>query len=215
MKLIKQEEGRPIEFQGELTFGFSGEWLVEVEAQRTENANESKVLNLLVKPRLTDIQTQIVQYDLPEDGLVNITVYDLCKYYELEGDIDISEGLKDLWNYYHVDLADYPDLQKDFKDSDDMTRRYKMLNSFGLTIDDDGEVVENQEGYEYRMSLEDQFNFNQDNEGTDDNNEDYEDDDNINNEITENPKKSNLILYLGLGIGVFLMIIILIIVAKS
>jgi copper transport protein len=42
----------PIQFQGELTFGFSGEWLVEIEAQRTENANESVMLNLLVKPRL-------------------------------------------------------------------------------------------------------------------------------------------------------------------
>ena len=34
MELIKQEEGRPMEFQGEITFGFSGEWLVEVEAAK-------------------------------------------------------------------------------------------------------------------------------------------------------------------------------------
>ena len=60
---VKQDENRPIEFQGEITFGFSGEWLVEVEAQRTENANESKILNLLVKPKLTDIQTQVIEYD--------------------------------------------------------------------------------------------------------------------------------------------------------
>lgn len=76
MELIKQEEGRPMEFQGEITFGFSGDWLVEVEAQRTENANESKMLNLLVKPRLTDIQTQIVQYDLPEDAKPLHPIYD-------------------------------------------------------------------------------------------------------------------------------------------
>ena len=30
MEIIKQDENRPIEFQGEITFGFSGEWLVEV-----------------------------------------------------------------------------------------------------------------------------------------------------------------------------------------
>jgi copper transport protein len=66
MELVKQEENRPIEFQGEVTFGFSGEWLVEIEAQRTENANESKLLNLLVKPRLDDIQTQVIEYDLPD-----------------------------------------------------------------------------------------------------------------------------------------------------
>ncbi len=76
MEMIKQEEGEPIEFQGELTFGFSGEWLVEIEAQRTENANESKILNLLVKPRLTDIQTQVIEYELPEDAKPLFPLYD-------------------------------------------------------------------------------------------------------------------------------------------
>ncbi len=76
MEMIKQEEDNPIEFQGELTFGFSGEWLVEIEAQRTENANESKILNLLVKPRLTDIQTQVMEYELPEDAKPLFPLYD-------------------------------------------------------------------------------------------------------------------------------------------
>ena len=66
----------PIQFQGELTFGFSGEWLIEIEAQRTENANESMILNLLVKPRLTDIQTQVIEYELPEDAKPLYPVYD-------------------------------------------------------------------------------------------------------------------------------------------
>ena len=65
-----------IEFQGELTFGFSGEWLVEIESQRTENANESILLNLLVKPRLANIQTQIIEYDLPEDAKPLFAVFD-------------------------------------------------------------------------------------------------------------------------------------------
>ena len=76
MELIKQDEDRPIEFQGELTFGFSGEWLIEIEAQRTENANESKLLNLLVKPRLGDIQTQVIEYELPEDAKPLYPLYD-------------------------------------------------------------------------------------------------------------------------------------------
>ena len=76
VELIKQEEDRPIEFQGELTFGFSGEWLVEIEAQRTENANESKLLNLFVKPRLNDIQTQVIEYELPEDAKPLYPLYD-------------------------------------------------------------------------------------------------------------------------------------------
>ncbi len=66
----------PIQFKGELTFGFSGEWLVEVEAQRTENANESIILNLLVKPRLVNIQTQVIEYELPEDAKPLFPVYD-------------------------------------------------------------------------------------------------------------------------------------------
>ena len=76
MEIVKQTEGRPIEFQGEITFGFSGEWLVEVEAQRTENANESKMLNLLVKPRLADIQMQVVEYELPEDSKPLYALFD-------------------------------------------------------------------------------------------------------------------------------------------
>jgi len=76
MKLIKQEENKSKEFQGELTFGFSGEWLVEIEAQRTENANESVILNLLVKPRLANIQTQIIEYELPEDANPLFPLYD-------------------------------------------------------------------------------------------------------------------------------------------
>jgi len=76
MDLIKQSENRPTEFQGEVTFGFSGVWLLEVEAQRTENANESKIINLLIKPRLTNIQTQIIEYELPEDAKPLFPLYD-------------------------------------------------------------------------------------------------------------------------------------------
>ena len=154
----------------------------------THEGEQNKVYNEQTKTELDEEDEELQDLlDLKDVDILNLTeeqLNDLCKYYELEDDIEVANGLKDLWNYYHVDLAEYPELQKDFKDSDDMTRRYKMLNSFGLTIDDDGEVVENQEGYEYRMSLEDQFNFNQDNEDEDDDDEDN----GINNEITENPK---------------------------
>ncbi len=66
----------PIQFQGDLTFGFSGEWLIEIEAQRTENANESIMLNLLVKPRLANIETQVIEYELPEAAKPLFPVYD-------------------------------------------------------------------------------------------------------------------------------------------
>ena len=76
MQIIKDNNNIPVEFQGELTFGFSGEWQLEIEAQRTENANESKILDLLVKPRLANIQTQIIEFKLPEDAKPLFPLYD-------------------------------------------------------------------------------------------------------------------------------------------
>ena len=69
-------EGKPDEFRGEITFGFSGNWLVEIEAQRTENANESVRLNLLVKPQLEDLKIEIVEYDFPVDSKPLYLLYD-------------------------------------------------------------------------------------------------------------------------------------------
>ena len=76
MEITKEENDIPIEFQGELTFGFSGQWQLEIESQRTENANESKIVNVLVKPRLENIQTQIVEYEFPETGKPLYPLYD-------------------------------------------------------------------------------------------------------------------------------------------
>lgn len=76
MKIIKQDEGKPVEFQGELTFGFSGQWQVEIETQRDKNANESIFMNLLVKPRLTDLKTEIIEYELPESSKPLYPLYD-------------------------------------------------------------------------------------------------------------------------------------------
>jgi copper transport protein len=76
MQITKENNNIPVEFEGELTFGFSGEWQLEVESQRTENANESKILNVLVKPRLDNIQTQIVEYEFPENAKPLYPLYD-------------------------------------------------------------------------------------------------------------------------------------------
>ena len=76
MEAIKGEKDDPMKFQGELTFGFFGAWQVEVEFQRTESANESKILDLFVKPRLSNIQAQIVEYEFPEDTAPLFPLYD-------------------------------------------------------------------------------------------------------------------------------------------
>ena len=76
MEVTNVENDIPIEFQGELTFGFSGQWQMEIESQRTENANESKIVNVLVKPRLENIQAQVVEYEFPEDAKPLYPLYD-------------------------------------------------------------------------------------------------------------------------------------------
>ena len=54
------------EFVGEATFGFVGTWQIEIEAQRTQAANESMIFDVLVKPTLSEIRTEITEYDFPE-----------------------------------------------------------------------------------------------------------------------------------------------------
>ena len=76
MSLTMQDGGMPVEFQGQLVFGFSGDWQLEIEIQRKETANESTILNLLVKPKLANIQTQITEYDLPEKSNPLSMLYD-------------------------------------------------------------------------------------------------------------------------------------------
>ena len=76
MSNISQEEGEPAKFEGEVTFGFSGQWQTEIEIQRTQNANESVMMNLLVKPRLPDLQTEIIEYEFPEDTKPLFPLYD-------------------------------------------------------------------------------------------------------------------------------------------
>jgi copper transport protein len=73
---ISQEEDTFTEFQGELTFGFSGQWQTEIEIQRIQNANESVMMNLLVKPRLQDLQTEIIEYEFPESTKPLFPLYD-------------------------------------------------------------------------------------------------------------------------------------------
>ena len=76
MEIIRNEEGFPMEFKGELTFGFYGNWQVEMEIQRSENANESKILSLHVKPRLANLNMQVIEYPLPENAGPLFPIYD-------------------------------------------------------------------------------------------------------------------------------------------
>jgi len=61
-----QSSDEVTEFEGEATFGFAGTWQIEIEAQRTQTANENVIFDVLVKPTLSEIRTEITEYDFPE-----------------------------------------------------------------------------------------------------------------------------------------------------
>ena len=91
---ISQEEDTSAKFQGELTFGFSGQWQTEIEIQRIQNANESVMMNLLVKPRLPDLKTEIIEYEFPE------TIKPLFPLYDGKNSIWISDPTSPrLWQF--------------------------------------------------------------------------------------------------------------------
>jgi copper transport protein len=76
MKEFNKQGDMPVEFQGLFTFGFSGQWQIKIEVQRTQNGNESILMNLLVKPKLEDLKIQIVEYPFPESSKPLYPLYD-------------------------------------------------------------------------------------------------------------------------------------------
>ncbi|MEC9087339.1 MAG: CopD family protein, partial [Thermoproteota archaeon] len=54
-------------YTADATFGFAGNWQIELEAQREQNSNENTIFNLQIKPLLSDIRTEITEYEFPAD----------------------------------------------------------------------------------------------------------------------------------------------------
>ena len=52
-------------YEADVSFGFPGEWQLEVEALRSGSPNEALAVRLPVKPRLSDIDARITEYDFP------------------------------------------------------------------------------------------------------------------------------------------------------
>ncbi len=64
-------------YTAEATFGFAGNWQIELEAQREQNSNENTIFNLQIKPMLSDIRTEITEYEFPADDTAPLfPVYD-------------------------------------------------------------------------------------------------------------------------------------------
>ena len=53
-------------YEADVSLGFPGEWQLEVEALRSGSPNEALAVTLPVKPRLSDIDAGITEYDFPE-----------------------------------------------------------------------------------------------------------------------------------------------------
>ena len=73
--LDKSESSNSI-YQGRLTFGFSGKWNIEIEAQRTDHANEITSFVAFVKPHVSELRTDIAEYGLPVDAAPLYPAYD-------------------------------------------------------------------------------------------------------------------------------------------
>ncbi|WP_320416664.1 hypothetical protein [Candidatus Nitrosotenuis chungbukensis] len=65
------------EYQGNLAFGFSGNWNIEIEAKRKDHANESIGFSVVIKPHVSELKTQITEYDVPvKDAGILYPIYD-------------------------------------------------------------------------------------------------------------------------------------------
>ncbi len=72
---IEQNSQDTSSFEGEATFGFAGEWQLEIEAQRTSSANEAVSVFLNIKPRLDAIKTEITEFELPKTSQPLYVIY--------------------------------------------------------------------------------------------------------------------------------------------
>lgn len=73
---IEDEKTSVIRYEGDITFGFSGDWQVEIEAQRTEAVNESVLLDLTIKPKLTQLKIELTEYDFPVEAAPLYPLFD-------------------------------------------------------------------------------------------------------------------------------------------
>ena len=64
-------------YSAEPTLSFAGVWQIELEAQRTQNANESVLFDVRIKPTLANMKTEVTEYEIPADETAPLyPVYD-------------------------------------------------------------------------------------------------------------------------------------------
>jgi len=120
---IQDEKTSIVQYEGDVIFGFSGNWQVEIEAQRTQTVNEDVILDLIVKPKLTQLKTEITEYQFP-----SIDSAPLYPLFDGKNTIWISDPSKPrLWKFTLDD--------KKFSSFE-----FEGLTSIVLTQDNDGNI---------------------------------------------------------------------------
>ena len=118
------------QYIGNATFGFSGTWHVEIISLRKQNANEAISFNVVIKPRLSELQTNIVEYNFPDanvaplypvfDGKNTIWISDTAKpriwkftiddkqfkSYEFDGQISVTLNIDNDGKIWYTDTPD-------------------------------------------------------------------------------------------------------------
>ena len=116
------ESDSTLTYVGDATFGFSGRWQVEIEAQRTENVNEAVLLDLVIKPKLNQLKTEITEIDFPVDAAPLYPVFD---------------GENTLW----ISDPSNPRLWKFTLEDEQFTPfEFEGMTSITLTQDNDGKI---------------------------------------------------------------------------
>src|SRR3989304_1729877 len=120
---IQDEKTSIVQYEGDVTFGFSGNWQVEIEAQRTQTVNEAIILDLIVKPKLAQLKTEITEYQFP-----SVDSAPLYPLFDGKNTIWISDPSKPrLWKFTLDD--------KKFSSFE-----FEGLTSIVLTQDNDGNI---------------------------------------------------------------------------
>ncbi len=120
---VESAVGFPVQYAGNATFGFPGRWHVEIEALRTQRANEAISFDVVIKPQLSEIKTNIVEYSFP--------VTDTAPLYP------VFDGKNTIW----ISDTSKPRLWK-FTISDKQFTPYEFDGQISVTlnIDNDGKV---------------------------------------------------------------------------
>ncbi len=118
------------QYIGNATFGFPGTWHIEIVSLRKQNANEAVSFDVVIKPRLSELQTNIVEYNFPDtnvaplypvfDGKNTIWISDTAKpriwkftiddkqfkSYEFDGQISVTLNIDNDGKIWYTDTPD-------------------------------------------------------------------------------------------------------------